>query len=148
MDYSYWWSHLFTDKEDRQSAVLELFSKKKQELDTQLAVEEELQNKLKKIKIDNIVDDFFQDMGWTRSIILKKQQKKRLFHFDQLDIETGKLKSNLGAVDVDKEMKSSVLKPGFEKEHSLPSYFVSDKKLKALRKVLLILSYQYINCTN
>lgn len=74
-------------------------------------------------------------MGWSQSIILKKEKKKRLFHFDQLDLETGKLKSNLGGVDVEKEMKSSVLKPGIEKEHEMPSYDVSKNKLKALRRV-------------
>lgn len=123
----------FIDKEDRQTAVLELFNKKKQELDSQLAAEE-LKIKLKKLKINSMFDDFFEDMGWTKSIILKKEEKRRLFHFDQLDLETGKLKSNLGAVDVEKEMKKSVLKPGLEKEHSLPKYNVSDKKLKAMRK--------------
>lgn len=74
-------------------------------------------------------------MGWSQFLVLKKAEKKRLFHFDQLDLETGKLKSNLGGVDVEKEMKNSVLKPGFEKEHEMPGYDVSKNKLKAMRRV-------------
>lgn len=73
-------------------------------------------------------------MNWTKPLI-QKTKNRRLFHFEQLDVETGKLKSNLGAVDVDKEMKKSVLQPGIEKEHRLPSYYVSDRKLKAVRRV-------------
>lgn len=81
-------------------------------------------------------DEFFHDMRWTScSVMIKQEKKNRLFHFDQLDIETGKLKSKLGAVDVEKEMKTSVLQPGIEKEHSLPSYSVSKRKLKAQRRV-------------
>lgn len=88
-------------------------------------------------------------MGWNQSII-KKEKKKRLFHFEQLDIETGKLKSNLGGVDVEKEMKKSVLIPGLEKEHRLPKYDVSDRKLRAMRKVssntfLSIIIFIYMN---
>ncbi|KAJ8734553.1 hypothetical protein PYW08_013803 [Mythimna loreyi] len=124
----------FIDKEDRQSAILELFDKKKQELDTKFTAEEEINTKLKSLKIDSLFDDFFQEMGWSQSIIIKKEKKKRLFHFDQLDLETGKLKSNLGSVDVEKEMKNSVLKPGIEKEHEMPSYDVSKNKLKAIRR--------------
>ncbi|KAJ8734275.1 hypothetical protein PYW07_014826 [Mythimna separata] len=90
-------------------AILELFKKKKVELDTKFTAEKE-------------VDDFFEEMGWL------KEKKKRLFHFYQLDIKTGKLKSKIGGVDVDKEMQSSVLKPGFEKEHQMPSYDVRRKE--------------------
>lgn len=74
-------------------------------------------------------------MGWNRSIIMKKEKIIKKFHFDQLDIETGKLKSNLGSVDVDKEMQKSVLQPGIEKAHRLPRYDISDKRLRAQRKV-------------
>lgn len=90
------------------------------------------------MRIDNLFDDFFDEMNWTKSLIFQKVNRT-LFHFDQLDAETGKLKSNLGSVDVDKEMMNSVLKPGLEKEHRLPKYHVSDKKLKAMRKVCEIL---------
>lgn len=89
------------------------------------------------MKIDAVFDDFFDDMGWNNCII-KMEKKTRLFHFEQLDVETGKLKSNLGGVDVEKEMKKSVLKPGIEKEHRLPKYEVSEKKLRAMRKVRYI----------
>ncbi|XP_022821883.1 deoxynucleotidyltransferase terminal-interacting protein 2 [Spodoptera litura] len=124
----------YRDHEDRQTAILSLFDTKKQELDTKHAAEEEINMKLKSMKIDNLCDEFFQEMGWSQSIIIKKEKKKMLFHFDQLDLETGKLKSNLGGVDVEKEMKSSVLKPGFEKDHEMPSYDVSKNKLKAIRR--------------
>ncbi|XP_035430407.2 deoxynucleotidyltransferase terminal-interacting protein 2 [Spodoptera frugiperda] len=124
----------YRDQEERQAAILSLFDTKKQELDTKHAAEEEINLKLKSMKIDNLCDEFFQEMGWSQSIIIKKEKKKRLFHFDQLDLETGKLKSNLGGVDVEKEMKSSVLKPGFEKDHEMPSYDVSKNRLKALRR--------------
>lgn len=86
-------------------------------------------------------------MGWSQSIIIKKEQKKRLFHFDQLDLDTGKLKSNLGGVDVEKEMKNSILKPGIEKEHEMPSYDVSKNKLKAIRRVGLFF-INYITVSN
>lgn len=82
-------------------------------------------------------------MGWSQSIIIKKEQKRRLFHFEQLDLDTGKLKSNLGGVDVEKEMKNSVLKPGIEKEHEMPSYDVSKNRLKAIRKVCTFFLCQY-----
>lgn len=124
----------YRDQEERQAAILSLFDTKKQELDTKHAAEEEINLKLKSMKIDNLCDEFFQEMGWSQSIIIKKEKKKRLFHFDQLDLETGKLKSNLGGVDVEKEMKGSVLKPGFEKDHEMPSYDVSKNRLKALRR--------------
>ncbi|CAH2100312.1 unnamed protein product [Euphydryas editha] len=125
---------LFVEKDEKIEAILELFEKTKQELDSQEAAEEEIQNKLKGLKIDNQFDEFFDEMGWTHMIVLKKR-KKQLFCFDQLDKETGKLKSNLGGVDVEKEMKKSVLKPGIEKRHSLPKYNVSEKKLRAKRKL-------------
>ncbi|XP_023945900.2 deoxynucleotidyltransferase terminal-interacting protein 2 [Bicyclus anynana] len=124
---------LFIDKEKKTEAILALFEKKKQELDALEAAEEEVQNKLKGLKIDTLFDEFFDEVGWTAPII-KNVKKKKLFHFDQLDLETGKLKSNLGTVDVEKEMQKSVLKPGIEKEHSLPSYNPSQRKLKLLRK--------------
>ncbi|CAB3259190.1 unnamed protein product [Arctia plantaginis] len=124
----------FIEKENIQSSILELFDQKKQELDAQLESEEQLQLKLKNLKLDNVFDHFFEEMGWSQSIILKKENKKRLFHFDQLDIETGKLKSNLGGVDVDKEMRNSIFKPGVEQEHALPKYNVSEKQLKAMRR--------------
>ncbi|XP_034840898.1 deoxynucleotidyltransferase terminal-interacting protein 2 [Maniola hyperantus] len=124
---------LFIDIEKKTESILDLFEKKKQELDTKEAAEEEVQNKLKGLKIDNLFDEFFDEMGWTGPVI-KREKKRRLFHFDQLDLETGKLKSNLGSVDVDKEMLKSVLKPGIEQAHRLPKYNVSEKKLKALRK--------------
>ncbi|XP_049886329.1 deoxynucleotidyltransferase terminal-interacting protein 2 [Pectinophora gossypiella] len=123
----------FIEKEDRTQAILNLFEKKKQELDAKETAEEEVQNKLKNLKIDSLFDDFFREMHWTHNVLVKKE-KRRLFHFDQLDIETGKLKSKLGAVDVEKEMKKSVLQPGIEKELRLPKYDVSERKLKALRK--------------
>ncbi|CAH2250045.1 deoxynucleotidyltransferase terminal-interacting protein 2 [Pararge aegeria] len=124
---------LFIDKEKKTESILELFETKKQELDNQEAAEDELRNKLNGLKIDNLFDGFFDEMGWMAPII-KNGKRKRLFHFDQLDIETGKLKSNLGSVDVEKEMQKSVLTPGIEKEHGLPSYNVSERKLKAIRK--------------
>lgn len=103
-----------------------------------MELEEQLQKKLKNLKLDNVFDNFFDEMGWSQTMILKKENKKRLFHFDQLDIETGKLKSNLGGVDVDKEMKNCVFGPGIEKEHALPKYNVSEKTLKAIRRVCMI----------
>ncbi|CAH0699284.1 unnamed protein product [Spodoptera exigua] len=124
----------YRDQEERQAAILSLFDTKKQELDTKQATEDEINMKLKSMKIDSLCDEFFHEMGWSQSIIVKREKKKRLFHFDQLDLETGKLKSNLGGVDVEKEMKSSVLKPGFEQDHEMPSYDVSKNKLKALRR--------------
>ncbi|KAJ2946644.1 hypothetical protein O0L34_g12701 [Tuta absoluta] len=125
----------FVDKEDRTEAILKLFNRTKQELDAKHDAEEEIQNKLKSLKLDKQFNQFFEDMNWNYSIIRKKDKKKKdLFHFDQLDVETGKLKSKLGAVDVEKEMKNSVLQPGIEQELRLPKYNVSQRKLKALRK--------------
>ncbi|KAI5633472.1 fcf2 pre-rRNA processing domain-containing protein [Phthorimaea operculella] len=127
----------FIDKEDRTEAILKLFNRTKQELDAKQDAEIEIQNKLKSLKLDNQFNQFFEDMNWNYHIIRKKDKKKKgkdLFHFDQLDVETGKLKSKLGAVDVDKEMKNSVLQPGIEQELRLPKYNVSQRKLKALRK--------------
>ncbi|KAM3966551.1 LOW QUALITY PROTEIN: uncharacterized protein ACR2FA_012090 [Aphomia sociella] len=122
----------FVDKEDRQQEILDLFEKKKQELVTQAAAEEEVQNKLKGLKIDNLFDDFFNEMQWSNTVAIKKE--KKTFHFEQLDFETGKLKSKLGKVDVEKEMLNSVLKPGLEKQHSLPRHDMSERALKAMRK--------------
>ncbi|KAL0896044.1 hypothetical protein ABMA27_012025 [Loxostege sticticalis] len=124
----------FIDKEDRTQAILQLFEKKKEELDSKVAAEEELQYKLKGLKIDSLFDEFFDEMKWTHAVAVKKEKKQRLFHFDQLDVETGKLKSKLGSVDVEKEMQNSVLHSGIEKEHALPAYHISQRKLKALRK--------------
>lgn len=124
---------LFIIDNDKQQAILELFEKQKQILDTQAATEEEVQNKLKGLKIDNLFDDFFNEMHWTSTVAIKKEKKVK-FHFEQLDIESGKLKSDLGKVDIEKEMQSSVLKLGIEKEHSLPKYDMSERALKALRK--------------
>lgn len=95
-----------------------------------------MQNKLKGLKIDRIFDEFFEEMQWNHSVVKKKKQ--RLFHFEQLDIETGTLKSKIGSVDVEKEMQKSVLQPGIEKEHSLPGYHVSHRKLKAMKKVTVL----------
>lgn len=99
-----------------------------------MAAEEAIESKLKNLQINQMYDDFFNDMLWSHSL-LAVNKKKPLFTFDQLDKETGKLKSNIGSVDVEKEMKKSVLKPGIEKERNLPKYNVSDKKLRKLRKV-------------
>ncbi|XP_013183347.2 deoxynucleotidyltransferase terminal-interacting protein 2 [Amyelois transitella] len=123
----------FTENENRTQAILELFEKKKKELDKKSEAEEEIQNKLKGLKIDTSFNTFFDDMKWGYSVAVKKR-KERKFRFEQLDVDTGTLKSKLGSVDVEKEMRKSILKPGIEKEHSLPGYNVSDKKLKALRK--------------
>lgn len=125
----------YIDKEDRVNAIIKLFDKKKQELDSQAEAEETLQKKLNNLKIDILFDDFFEEMNWTRSLVKRNKEKPKRYHFEQLDVETGKLKSNLGAVDVEKEMKKSVLQPGIEKEHRLPSYYVSERKLKALRRL-------------
>lgn len=116
---------------------MDLFEAKKQQLDEQELLEDELQNKLKSHKVDALFDDFFDEMRWNDSLVVKKRNKKLLFHFEQLDLETGKLKSKLGTVDVEKEMQTSILQPGIEKEHSLPRYDVSDRVLKAQRKVRL-----------
>lgn len=113
-----------------------MFEKKKQELDAQEAAEEEVQKKLNGLKIDNLFEEFFDEMGWSAPII-KREKKKRLFHFDQLDLETGKLKSDLGSVNVEKEMQKSVLKPGIEQEHRLPKYMISARKLKAINRVII-----------
>ncbi|XP_028170057.1 deoxynucleotidyltransferase terminal-interacting protein 2-like [Ostrinia furnacalis] len=124
----------FIDKEQRTHAILQLFEKKKEELDSKASAEEELQNKLKGLKIDSVFDEFFDEMKWNHAIAVKTANKQRLFHFEQLDVETGKLKSKIGSVDVEKEMQKSILHPGIEKEHSLPAYYVSQRKLKAMRK--------------
>lgn len=123
----------FIEKEETTKAILQLFDKKKQELDAQKDAEEEIQKKLKSIKLDSQFEDFFSDMNWTQSLIKNKGNKLK-FHFDQLDTETGQLKSKIGVVDVEKEMKTSVLKPGLEKQHSLPKYHVNKHQLKAMRK--------------
>ncbi|XP_013144344.1 PREDICTED: deoxynucleotidyltransferase terminal-interacting protein 2 [Papilio polytes] len=125
---------LFIDTESRIEDILNLFEKKREDLDKLEIEEEEVQNKIKGLKIDDVFEDFFDEMGWNRSIIMKKEKIIKKFHFDQLDIETGKLKSNLGSVDVDKEMQKSVLQPGIEKAHRLPRYDISDKRLRAQRK--------------
>ncbi|VVD06150.1 unnamed protein product [Leptidea sinapis] len=118
---------LFVDKNEKIHKILELFDKKKRELDEQVSSEEAIQEKLKNLKIDKLYDDFFSDMQWTNSLLSVKK-KPILFQFDQLDKETGKLKSNIGSVNIEKEMEKSVLKPGIEKEHALPKYNVSEKK--------------------
>ncbi|CAH0405759.1 unnamed protein product [Chilo suppressalis] len=123
----------FIDKEIRTEAILKIFEKKKQELDMQIAAEEELENKLKGLKVDSLFDEFFEEMKWNHAVAIK-QEKKPLFHFEQLDVETGKLKSKIGSVDVEKEMQKSVLKPGIEQEYSLPAYTISQRKLKAMKK--------------
>ncbi|XP_059060338.1 deoxynucleotidyltransferase terminal-interacting protein 2 [Achroia grisella] len=123
----------FVDKEDKQQAILKLFEKQKEKLDTQSAAEDEVQNKLKGLKIDNLFDDFFQEMQWTHKVAIKRERRVK-FRFEQVDTETGKLKSGLGKVDVEKEMLNSVLKPGLEKEHRLSKYNLSERALKALRK--------------
>ncbi|XP_013167276.1 PREDICTED: deoxynucleotidyltransferase terminal-interacting protein 2 [Papilio xuthus] len=125
---------LFVDTENRIEDILNLFEKKREELDKLETEEEEVQNKLKGLKIDNVFEEFFNEIGWKKSIIMQKEKRNKKFHFDQLDIETGKLKSNLGSVDVDKEMQKSVLQPGIEKAHRLPRYDASDKRLRAQRK--------------
>lgn len=84
-------------------------------------------------------DNFFTEMHWTSPIIKKVRNKPKLFHFEQLDMETGKLKSQLSVVDVDKEMEKSVLKAGLEQEHRLPRYDVSDRKLRLMRKVSIMM---------
>ncbi|OWR49199.1 deoxynucleotidyltransferase terminal-interacting protein 2 [Danaus plexippus plexippus] len=124
---------LFIEKEKKTEAILQLLSDKKQELDSKINEEEEIQNKLKGLKIDNLFDEFFDDMRWTNSLLIRRKRNRK-FQFDQLDKETGKLASNLGGVDVEKEMQKSVLKPGLEKEHTLPKYNISDKELRATRK--------------
>lgn len=126
----------FTEGENKTQAILDLFENKKEELDKLELEKDEVQSKLKGLKIDNAFEEFFNEMGWNDSILVKKRNKtKKLFHFDQLDIETGNLKSKLGLVDVDKEMEKSVLQPGIEKNDCLPRYDISDKKLRALRRV-------------
>ncbi|CAH2068282.1 unnamed protein product, partial [Iphiclides podalirius] len=126
---------LLIDDENKTEAILALFEKKKEELDKVAMEREEVHSKLKGLKIDSVFEDFFSEMGWNNSIIVKKvKKKKKLFHFEQLDIETGNLKSKLGSVNVDKEMEKSVLQPGLEKKNRLPRYDISDKRLKALRR--------------
>lgn len=122
---------------------MQLFSDKKQELDCKINEEEEIQNKLKGLKIDNLFDEFFDDMRWTNSLLIRRKRNRK-FQFDQLDKETGKLASNLGGVDVEKEMQKSVLKPGLEKEHTLPKYNISDKELRATRKVFYLSSHIFL----
>lgn len=113
-------------------------------MDAHVAAAEAIESKLKNRKIDAKYDEFFNDMLWSQSL-LAINKKKPLFTFDQLDKETGKLKSNIGAVDVNKEMKKSVFTPGIEKELGLPNYDVSVKKLRKLRKVnLFVLLCTYI----
>ncbi|XP_046970489.1 deoxynucleotidyltransferase terminal-interacting protein 2 [Vanessa cardui] len=125
---------LFVETDKKIEAILDLFERTKQDLDAQQNAEDEVQNKLKGLKIDNLFDEFYDEMGWTHIVALKQKKRKQLFRFDQLDKETGKLKSNLGGVDVEKEMKKSVFQPGIEKAHRLPKYNVSEKRLKAMRK--------------
>ncbi|KAI8429526.1 hypothetical protein MSG28_000159 [Choristoneura fumiferana] len=123
----------FVDKGGKLESILQLFQHKKEEMDTQAAREQESLNNLNP-KTDVMFDNFFDEMHWTSPIIKKIKNKPKLFHFEQLDIETGKLKSKLGVVDVDKEMEKSVLKAGMEQELRLPRYDVSDRKLRLMRK--------------
>lgn len=125
--------NVITDN-NKVSSILKLFEKKKEELDAKCNAENELQKKLAELKIDKQFDEFFDEMGWTNNLVRNKV-KKKLFHFDQLDRNSGKLKTSLGSVNVEKEMEGSVLKPGIEKDHRLPRYDMSEKKLKAIRKV-------------
>ncbi|XP_053601289.1 deoxynucleotidyltransferase terminal-interacting protein 2 [Plodia interpunctella] len=125
--------NFYREKENRTQSILDLLEKKKEELDKNKEAEENIQNKLKVLKIDTLFDKFFDDMKWSYSVVVKHKDKKK-FRFEQLDVETGTLKSKLGSVDVEKEMQNSVLKPGIEKEHCLPNYNISDRRLKALRK--------------
>lgn len=116
------------------SKLLEFLHKKKEELDAQAVAEKELQRKLSQLKVDAQFDEFFAEMHWNNSLMMNKKRKP-LFRFNQLDKDSGKLKSKLSTLDIDKELKKSVLQPGIEKEHNLPEYNVSDRRLKNLRKI-------------
>lgn len=119
------------------SNILTLFATKCKELDDIEKNMELIEKKLSTTKFDNLVDDFFEDMGWGKEVGMKKKMKhkrSKKFHFQHLDKETGKLDTDLGKVDVEKEMEKSVLQPGFEQLHSIPAYSVSQRKLKAERK--------------
>lgn len=74
-------------------------------------------------------------------MVRKKEKRRQLFQFDQLDKDTGKLNSTLGVVNVEKEMEKCVLHPAIEKEHALPRYDVSERKLKELRKVHFVIFF-------
>ncbi|XP_063546166.1 deoxynucleotidyltransferase terminal-interacting protein 2 [Cydia strobilella] len=123
---------IFVDKAARFESILALCQHKKEEMDAITSREDEVQRKLCP-KTDFMFEAFFEEMNWT-SAVVKIKKKPKLFHFEQLDIETGKLKSQLSVVDIEKEMKKSVLHPGLEQQHRLPKYSVSDKMLRILRK--------------
>ncbi|XP_048005427.1 deoxynucleotidyltransferase terminal-interacting protein 2 [Leguminivora glycinivorella] len=122
---------IFEDKSARFESILALCQCKKEEMDAIISKKEEVQKKLCP-KTDAMFENFFEEMNWTS--VIKKKKKSLRFHFEQLDLETGKLKSQLSVVDIDKEMKKSVLKAGLEQQHRLPKYTVSAKKLRLIRK--------------
>lgn len=124
---------IFVDKAARFESILALCQRKKEEMDALILKEDEVQRKLCP-KTDAMFEAFFEEMNWTSAVVKKFKKKPKLFHFEQLDIDTGKLKSQLSVVDIEKEMKKSVLQPGMEQLHRLPKYAVSDKKLRIMRK--------------
>lgn len=94
----------------------------------------------KDCKVENAIADFYQEMGWgtkigEQSFRDKLMRSKQRFNFDNVDMEKGTLQMEAMKVDVDKEMEKSVVGPGFEKQVTLPEYNVSDKRLRAVRKV-------------
>ncbi|XP_063373281.1 deoxynucleotidyltransferase terminal-interacting protein 2 [Cydia amplana] len=124
---------IFVDKAARFESILALCQRKKEEMDAITSKEDEVLRKLCP-KTDSMFEAFFEEMNWTSAVVRKIKKKPKLFHFEQLDVETGKLKSQLSVVDIEKEMKKSVLQPGLEQKHRLPKYSVSDKMLRLRRK--------------
>lgn len=99
-----------------------------------------LLKKNKERKDDDMMENFFVRMGWGKNIGQqtakeKLEQTKNRFKMTNIDFDTGKLKMEAASTNVEKILEKSILKSDLEKLVSLPEYGISDRRLKAIRKV-------------
>lgn len=105
-----------------------------------------LLKKNKERKDDDLIDSFFVRIGWGKSIGQqtaqeKLEQSKNRFKMTNIDFDTGKLKMEAASANIEKILEKSMLKEDLEKLVSLPEYGVSDRRLKAMRKVRVYVIY-------
>ncbi|XP_077283061.1 deoxynucleotidyltransferase terminal-interacting protein 2 [Arctopsyche grandis] len=126
--------------DDTLSELVENIKIFKNDIESEENKERSIPGKLNDKKNDELIDKFFIHIGWGPKIgqqtkAEKLKSLKNKFYFNNIDFNTGKLKMQATEVNIEKEMEKSVLKPGFEKQITLPEYNVSDRRLKAMRKV-------------
>jgi len=122
-----------------QESLEKILSRVRIVYDEIISEEEKEKSNMKKIsshKSDDVIDSFFSEMGWGLNIGDKTSTtgKKCTFQFNNIDLDTGRFKMKSASVDVDKEMKKTVLTVGMEQDHNLPEYNMSDNRKKAIRK--------------